>query len=233
MRVILILLLLLLQEAEPEITVDVGTVEPNQVAVIWITVKNPNTAELLWRNTVRIEEAHFYFVPLQKEYALSHEIRPGQTDIGELTFQVKKEAEAGVYPIVISLSGGVGSCEEGCIPYFIEKEILIKVRREEPSLEVSHAISGTHIVIKLTNTGTGEAYNVMCEEVSVGLIKPGESREVTLDKRSTFTITYEDEYGKEFSQPFRISEEKQESSAQSVLFVIGIFLAYLLKRSTQ
>ena len=100
-------------QAKPEIRVDVGVTEPNQVSLIRVTVTNPNTADLLWGNVLKIGEAHPYFVPLQSEYTLSHEIRPGSTDIGELTFQTTRDAEAGSYPLTISLSGGVGPCEEG------------------------------------------------------------------------------------------------------------------------
>jgi len=231
----LLLLFLLqepLQEAEPEIVIDVGTVVPNQVAVIRVTVTNPNTADMLWGNTLKIEEVHPFFVPLQSEYILSHEIRPGQTDIGELTFQVTREAKAGEYPLTISLSGGVGACEEGCVPYFIEKEVSIRVIRDEPKISVSHTIQGTQIAITLTNTGTGEARAVLCDETTVGTILPGKSTEIYIDKKSTFTVEYEDEYGKKFTQSFRISEKKQEASFQSVLVVIGIFLGYFFKRST-
>lgn len=230
--IFLFFFLALLQEAHPEITVDVGTVEPNQVAIIRVTVTNPNTADLLWNNTLRIEDVHPNFVPVQSEYTLSHEIRPGQTDIGELTFQVKKEADAGVYPIVISLSGGVGACEEGCVPYFIERELTVRVIRNEPELAVSHTLKDTTIVVTLTNTGTGKAHAVTCEGVTVGIIESGESTEVTIDKKSTFTVQYEDKYGKKFSQSFRISEKKQESSAQSVLVIVGILLGYFFKKST-
>lgn len=237
MKILLTFLLLFLlqeplQEAEPEIVIDVGTVAPNQVAVIRVTVTNPNTADMLWGNTLKIEEVHPSFVPLQSEYILSHEIRPGQTDIGELTFQVKREAEAGEYPLTISLSGGVGACEEGCVPYFIEKEVSIKIIRDEPEITVSHTIQGTQVAITLTNTGTGEARAVLCDETTVGTILPGKSKEITIDKKSTFTVEYEDEYGKKFTQSFRISEKKQEASTQSVLVVIGILLGYFFKRST-
>lgn len=235
--VLTLFLFLLLQEAAPEITVDVNPVEPNQVAIIRVTVTNPGTAEMLWGSAVRIEEIHPYFVPLQAEYTLSHEIRPGETDIGEVTFQVKREAEAGEYPLTISLSGGVGSCEEGCVPYFIEKGVTVKVLRNEPELTVSHKIQGTQVVITFKNTGTGKALQVTCDGTTLHTLSPGKSEDITLDKKSTFTITYEDEYGKKFTQSYRIAESTPDtpdtdSSAQSLLVVAGMLAAYFFKKNT-
>lgn len=225
-----LLLVFVLQEAVPEITVDVRPLEPNQVGVIRVTVTNPSTADLLWGNRLKIEDQHSNIVPIQAEYALAHEIRSGQTDIGELTFQVKKEAEAGEYPIKISLSGGVGPCEEGCVPYFIEKEVTIKVIRTEPDIEVTQKVGGTHIAVTLTNRGSGKAHDVTCDTTTVGTILPGEQKNITIDKKSTFTVTYKDEYGKQFTQSFRITESKQESSAQGVLVVLGILSGYFLRK---
>lgn len=234
MKVFLFLILFLcFQEAQPEIAVDVGTVEPNQVARIRVTVSNPSTAELLWDNILRIEEAHPYFVPIKEEYTLSHEIRPGQTDIGELTFQVVREAEAGEYPLTISLGGGVGSCHEGCVPYFLEKEILVKVTRNEPEISISHTGSENQIKITIKNAGSGTAQNVTCNGEVVGTVKPGETKEITIDRKSSFIIEYEDEYGKKFTEPYRISESKPDgdSAVQSGLVLVGILFGYLFKRS--
>lgn len=225
--------ILLFQEAQPEVAVDVGTVEPNQVAVIRVTVTNPNTADMLWNNMLRIEETHPYFVPIREEYTLSHEIRPGQTDIGELTFQVTREAQAGSYPLTISLSGGVGACQEGCVPYFVEKEVSVKVVRDEPTIDVTHVMSRDQIVVTLKNTGTGKAQEVTIEGILVGTIRPGEQAEVTVEnQKSSFTVAYEDDYGKKFTQAYRISEKKPEkdSPTQTGLCVAGILFAYLFKR---
>ena len=221
-------------QAQPEIRVDVGVTEPNQVSIIRVTVTNPNTADLLWGNVLKIEEAHPYIVPLQSEYTLSHEIRPGSTDIGELTFQTSRDAEAGGYPLTISLSGGVGPCEEGCIPYFIEKEIQIKVIRNSPDIEVSHTVEGTSITVTLYNRGSGKAKSVVCDSVTIPVLSPGETREIKIGRKNTFTVEYEDEYGKTFSQPYRISVDKpdsKDSSVQTGLVLAGIVLGYLFKKS--
>lgn len=230
---LLILVFLLFQEAQPDVSVNVGTAEPNQVAVIRVTVTNPNTADMLWNNMLKIEEAHPYFVPIRGEYTLSPEIRPGQTDIGELTFQVTREAEAGSYPLTISLSGGVGACQEGCVPYFIEREVSVKVVRDEPNIDIAYVVSQGQIVITMKNKGSGKAQEVTIDGLVVGTIKPGETAEVTVENQmSSFTIEYEDNYGKKFAQAYRISESKPEkdSSLQTGLCVVGILFAYLFKR---
>lgn len=221
-------------QARPEIRVDAGVTEPNQVSLIRVTVTNPNTADLLWGNVLKIGEAHPYFVPLQSEYTLSHEIRPGSTDIGELTFQTTRDAEAGSYPLTISLSGGVGPCEEGCMPYFVEKEVQIKVIRNSPDIEVSHTVEDTSITVTLYNRGSGKAKSVVCDSVMIPVLSPGDTREITIDRTSTFTVEYEDEYGKTFSQSYRISVDKPEpkdSSLQTGLVLAGIVLGYLFKKS--
>jgi hypothetical protein len=229
----LFLFLPLLQEATPEMRVDVQSVEPNEVAVIRVTITNPSSADLLWNSVLRIEAAHPYFVLLQSEYVLSPQIKPGQTDIGELTFQAKREAEAGNYPLTVTLSGGVGVCEEGCTPYFIEKEISIKVIRNEPEIEVSHTVEGTKIVITIRNTGRGKAKSLVCDGVTIAVLPPGEYKEITLDKKSTFTIEYEDEYGKKDILSYRITEDnpEPESSLQVGLVVMGLVIGYLFKKS--
>ena len=232
---LLVLLLPLLGEATPEMRVDVGSVEPNEVAVIRVTITNPNSADLLWNSVLRIEDAHPYFVPLQSEYVLSPQIKPGQTDIGEVTFQTKREAEAGNYPLTITLSGGVGACEEGCIPYFIEKEVMIKIIRNEPEIDVSHTVEGTKIHITIRNTGKGKAQSLVIDGITIAVLPPGEYKEITIDKKSTFTIAYEDEYGKKATLSYRITEDKQEveSSLQAGLVVVGIVIGYLFKKSTK
>ncbi len=229
-------LFLCFQEARPDITVAVEPVEPNQVGIIRVTIANPSTAELLWGSVLRIEEAHPYIVPVKAEYDMASKIKPGEVDIGELTFQVAREAPAGEYPVTISLSGGVGACEEGCVPYFIEKEATIKVVRDQPDIVVAYTVQDTHIVVTLTNKGSGKAQNVTCGQVGVGTISPGAQKEVTLEKTSTFAVTYEDDYGKKFSQSYRITESKPEpdndASLQSGLIVLGMVFAYLFKRGT-
>jgi hypothetical protein len=233
MKIVLLFLLVLLQEAQPELTVDVGSAEPNQVVVIRITVSNPNTADLLWENILRIEEVHPFLVPVKSECELSNKIWPGDVNVGELSVQVRREAEAGQYPVSITLSGGVGACEEGCVPYFIEKEALIKVVRDEPEIKITHTLQEASIIITLNNVGSGKAQNIACDGSVLDILLPGEKEKIVIENRSTFTIMYEDKYGKEFSYSYRISESKPEndSSVQSVLVGIGIILAYLFKRS--
>lgn len=216
------------QEANPTITVDLGTVTPNQVAVMRITVSNPLTAETLWKNTIRIEETPPNFQPVKKESALSHEIRPGQTAIGELTFQVLREAEAGTYQMTISLSGGVGTCQEGCVPYFIEKSVTIKVVRDEPDLVITHTLQGDTLIITLRNVGTGKAESIICDGVTAGSLSPGEKKDVTLGKKSALTVTYEDTYGKKFTRSYTVAEKTQppekKASAQVILVLVGMVL---------
>jgi hypothetical protein len=185
---------------------------------------------------VRIEEYHQYFVPLQSEYMLTHKIKPGEADIGELTFQVKREAEAGTYPLSVSLSGGVGACEEGCVPYFIEKELSIKVIRNQPELEISHMIQGTEVVITLRNVGPGKAYNIVCDQTTIGTLETGERTEITITKTNTCTIQYEDKYGKKGTHSYRIVESQpdtpEDASSQAVCVVVGIVVAYILKKQS-
>jgi hypothetical protein len=236
-RVFLICLLffpLFFQEAEPQITAEVGPAEPNQVAAIRIVVTNPGTADMLWGNVLKIEELPPTFIPIRDEYALSHEIRPGKTDIGELTFQVSRETEGGTYPIIFSLSGGVGPCEEGCVPYFIEKEIPITVVRNEPDVIITHGVEGNTIVITLKNKGTGRAQSITCGEYTGGILTPGKEIEIVIEKTSSFTVVYEDQYGKEYSQSFRIlestPEKDKETPIQSALIFLGICIGYLFKK---
>ncbi|MBU7033482.1 MAG: hypothetical protein HXS53_13195 [Theionarchaea archaeon] len=225
---------LLTQEADPQISAEVRPVEPNQVAVLRVVVANPSTAEMLWGNVLKIEELPPTFIPIRDEYVLSHEIRPGKTDIGELTFQVSRETEGGTYTISFSLSGGVGPCEEGCIPYFIEKELPVTVVRNEPDLIITHVVEGTTIIITLKNIGTGRAQSITCGEYTGGILTPGNEMEITIEKSSSFTVSYEDQYGKEYSQSFRIlestSEQGKDTPVQSGLVFLGIFLGYLFKK---
>jgi hypothetical protein len=236
-RVLLIgflFLSLLTQEADPQIGADIEPVEPNQVAIIRVTVSNPSTADMLWGNVLKIEEIPPTFIPVRSEYALSHEIRPGKTDIGELSFQVSRETEGGTYPVNISLSGGVGPCEEGCVPYFIEKEISVTVVRNEPDINISHTVQGDTMVITLKNVGSGKAQSLFCGEMSVGTLTPGKEIEVTMEKTSHFTVAYEDQYGKKYSESFRITaqtpEPEKDTSIQSILIFCSIFIGYLFKR---
>lgn len=223
------------QEAQPKITVDVGPAKPNEVVVIRVTVENPGTADTLWKNVLRIADVHPNFVPVKIECALSEKIRPGQVDIGDVTVQVKREAEAGTYPVLITLSGGVGPCEEGCVPYLIEEEVVITVVRDEPELEITHTVQGDQIVITLKNIGGTRAQNILCNGETVDKIPPGSQKEIIIRKKSTFTVTYEDEYGKSFTKSYRISEggvdkEDKEASIQSALIGLGLFIGYLLKK---
>jgi hypothetical protein len=236
-RVLLIglfFLYLLSQEAIPQIKADVDPVEPNQVTIIRVTVTNPGTADMLWGNVLKIETLPPTFIPVRDEYTLSHEIRPGKTDIGELSFQVSRETEGGTYPVSISLSGGVGPCEEGCVPYFIEKEISVTVVRNEPDIRISHTVQGDTMVITLKNVGSGKAQSIICGETPVGTLTPGKETEVTMQKTSHFTMTYEDQFGKKFSESFRITEEtpepEKDTSIQSILIFCSIFIGYLFKR---
>ncbi len=220
------------QEAHPTITVDMGTVTPNQVAVMRVTVSNPLTAETLWNSTLQIEETHLNLQPVKRESALSHEIRPGQIDIGELTFQVLREAEAGTYQMTISLSGGVGTCQEGCVPYFIEKGVTVKVVRDEPDLVITHTLEGDTLVITLKNVGTGKAQSIICDGVTAGWLSPGEKKDITVGKKSALTVTYEDTYGKKFTRSYTVAEKTQppekKASIQVILVLVGMIM-YALK----
>jgi len=222
------------QEADPKITANIDPVEPNQVAIIRVTVTNPNNADMLWGNVLKIEELPPTFIPVRSEYSLSHEIRSGKTDIGELSFQVSRETEGGTYTVGISLSGGVGACEEGCIPYFIEKEIPVTVVRKEPEITISHTVQGNTITILLRNSGTGRAQSITCEDQSVSSLPPGKDIEFTIPFTNSFTVSYEDQYGKKYSQSFRISEStsdtEKDSSIQSILIFLGIFMGYLFNK---
>ncbi|MGC1121092.1 MAG: hypothetical protein WBA22_08355 [Candidatus Methanofastidiosia archaeon] len=239
MRVVPLLLLglvLVMQEAHPEITVEVGPAEPNKVVVVRVLVHNPNTAEVLWNNVVRIEEVPADFVPVKSECALAYKIYPGETDIGEVTFQVTREAEAGEYPLLITLSGGVGSCEEGCVPYFIEQEVTVKVRRTEPEVAITYTAEGSSLVVQVKNSGISKIFNITVEGETLSVLSPGDEAEFTMEKKASFTVTYEDEYGKKFTSSYNVKDTPQdtsqkESSAQGFLVILGILMAYLFKRT--
>ncbi|MBU6997083.1 MAG: hypothetical protein HXS41_05895 [Theionarchaea archaeon] len=232
-----LVLALVMQEANPEITVEVGTAEPNTVVVVRVLVHNPNTAEVLWNNVVRIEETPACFVPVRSECSLAYKIYPGETDIGEVTFQVTREAEAGEYPILITLSGGVGSCEEGCAPYFIEQEVSVRVRRIEPEVTITHRVEGSFLVIQIENSGISKVLNMRVEEETLPVLSPGDTAEVTIEKKSSFTVTYEDEYGKKFTRSYSLGDTSPEdtpqgeSSIQSAMVILGMIMAYVFKRT--
>lgn len=232
MRWLLAVVLLFLQVAAPDITVDVQPVNPNAVGVIRVTVSNPSTADTLWNARLRIEEMPPSLMPITGEYTLSHELRPGKTDIGELSFQAKREAEGGVYAVTISLSGGVGACQEGCVPFFIEKEVNVKVVRDEPDIVVTHTVEGGIVVLTLRNAGEGRAQNVVCDQSPVGVLSPGEEREVTLTKKGVLVISYEDDYGKKFTETYSIIEKEEETKEShfSFILVVAGFLLYLWRR---
>ena len=221
--------LFLMQQAQPEITVDVEPANPNDVVVIRVTVENPSTADTLWNNVLRIADVHPYFVPVKQECTLSDKIREGHTDIGDLTVQVTRGAEAGVYPVLITISGGVGACEEGCIPYLIEKEVAITVVRNEPVLEIMHTTKGDYIVVTLKNVGEGRAQNIVCNEKTLDKISPGTQKEITIKKTDVFTVAYEDEYGKSFKKTYRISTADKETSIQVFLVGLGLFLGLKMR----
>lgn len=223
-------LFILMQQAQPEITVDVEPATPNDVVVIRVTVENPSTADTLWNNILRIAQTHPYFVPVKQECTLSDKIREGHTDIGDVTVQVTRDAEAGVYPVVITVSGGVGPCEEGCVPYLIEKEVAITVVRNEPVLEITHTTRGDFIVVTLKNTGAARAQHIVCNEKTLDTIPPGSQKEITIKKTDVFTVVYEDEYGKSFKKTYRISTADKETSVQ--VFLVGLGLLIVLKKRT-
>jgi uncharacterized membrane protein len=239
---LLFFMLLVMQEtqpeAQPEITVDVGAAEPNQVVIIRVTVFNPGTADLLWNNTVRIEEVHPNLVPVKSEHTLPEKIKPGEVAIGEVSVQVKPEAESGVYPVVISLSGGVGTCEEGCIPYFIEKEVVITVIRESVEVKVTYTVSDSVIKVTIRNTGTTKVHSVECNGEPLGTLSPGETEDITIDTTDKFTVSYQDKYGKKISQSYQVKkptttpppEPETDIPVPSVLVGTGILLGYVLKR---
>jgi hypothetical protein len=238
---LLFFMLLIMQEpqpeAQPEITVDVRTAEPNQVVIIRVTVQNPGTADLLWNNTIRIEEVHPHLVPVKSEHTLPEKIKPGEAAIGEVSVQVKPEAESGAYPAVISLSGGVGVCEEGCIPYFIEKEVVITVIRESAEVKVTYTVSDSVIVVTIRNTGTTRIHSLECNGEPVGTLSPGETEEITIDTTDRFTVSYQDKYGKKISQSHKVTqppttppEPETDIPFSPVLVSTGILLGYILKR---
>jgi hypothetical protein len=243
MRVVPLLLLglvLVMQEAHPEITVEVGSAEPNKVVVVRVLVHNPNTADVLWNSVVRLEEVPADFLPVKSECALADKIYPGETDIGEVTFQVTRETEAGEYPILITLSGGVGSCEEGCVPYFIEQEPTVKVRRTEPEVDITYTVDGSSLVVQVKNLGISKVLNITVGGETLPVLSPGDEAEFTMEEKSSFSVTYEDEYGKKFSTSYNVKETSQEtpqkepqkeSSAQGFLVILGIVIAYLFKRT--
>jgi hypothetical protein len=240
MRVIYLFLLglvLVMQEAHPEITVEVGPAEPNAVVVVRVLVHNPNTADVLWNSVVRLDEVPADFLPVKAECALADKIYPGETDIGEVTFQVTRETEAGEYPILITLSGGVGSCEEGCVPYFIEQGATVKVRRTEPEVDITYTVNDSSLVVQVKNRGISKVLNITVGEETLPTLSPGDKAEFTMEKKSSFSVTYEDEYGKKFTRSYTVKETSQpqnpqnESSAQGFLVILGIIIAYLFKRT--
>lgn len=234
----LLFLLLFVQEAEPEarpdVSVSVRAAEPNQVVIIRVTVKNPGTADLLWNNTVRIEEVDPLLVPVKSEHDLPEKIKPGDVAIGEISVQVKPEAESGQYPVLISLSGGVGVCEEGCVPYFIEKEVVITVVRESAEVTVAHTVSDNSIVVSIRNTGPTRVHSVTCNGEPLGTIESGETEEITIEKDNQIAVSYQDKYGKKISQTYQVTtptppQTDSDASIQPVLVLIGIILGYFIK----
>ncbi|MBU7015685.1 MAG: hypothetical protein HXS52_11630 [Theionarchaea archaeon] len=235
--ILLLVLVLVMQEANPEISIEVATAEPNKVVVVRVLVHNPNSAEVLWNSVVRLEQTPAFFIPVKSECALSQKIYPGETDIGEVTFQVSRETEAGEYPILITLGGGVGACEEGCVPYFLEQEVTVRVRRTEPEVTVTHVVEGSSLVVQIRNSGITRIFNISVEGETLPVLSPGDTAEFTMEKKPSFAVAYEDEYGKTFTSSYSVNDtpsedpSRKESATQGFLVILGIIIAYLFKRT--